>query len=1093
MEGDPDRTKSQKDIMSVCLAVVRGVLTSDQARAAILGRTEPVPVNETLRLPPEILRQAESLGQLPAREQEECLAMFKELYEQPSPAEILDQDQALSRTLVDQRLISPGQAEECLAIQKRLADARAHPLPRLGELLLRKGFLTPGILSASVTVRLPTRPGSGALESRIRKDLESGLPPEVRGFLTDPSNRFARYLRTQLLGKGGAGEVWKAWDMELGRWVALKFLKFEDIEELDRLKREAQTSAKLSHPHIAAVYEIAEAREKTFLVMQYVDGQTLETFPRDNREKLVTIVREVALAIHYAHSRGVIHRDLKPGNIMVDTSGRPFVMDFGLARQIESKRSISGIVLGTPAYMPPEQAVGAPADVRSDVYSLGATLYELLANRPPFRGESVLEILKKVTQEEPTPLAQAPEELRTVVAKCLMKEPSLRYASAWDLAEDLRRWGEGEPILAHPPSVAYRLRKLILKRRAILGVALGGLLLASLVAALLVPRWLSKERELRVERENEARTQKSLDQARPLLDEGRRILERLDRVLMTDDGSPETVRGLAQEAQHQFDRALEIAPGFPDTLLEKARAYQAEGNPEAAMEFCSRAIEASRQFGTAYLQRSRLLLDRYEKLRHSSGPQARQETQAEQSLATRIREDLQEVEAWSKDNQERLFAKGAMAFVNSDYELAARSLQAYSQLVVSDYRGWAWAGHAWLHVPEKEEEAIRALSEAIKYRPRLASIRVFRGFAYLHQAENRKRQGNLRPFVEARDLAAQDFTRATLLDPGSWESRLGMGDAFRDQGEGASAIREYSQAIKLNPGASVAYLRRASLELATGDLEAGSADAEQAVRLHPEDPAGLLSRAALRDAAGDFDRALSDIEGVLEKVPDSAEAYLRRGTIKRHRGDTPGARKDDSRAAQLKPEWAAVYLEQARCWRFEGDLQACLTSLDHALTIDRGDPDLYYDRSLAQLQVGTLDRAAADLRRGLELSPFHPEKFHLRLWLVRMRQNDHARASEELILSSGTPPEKTSTELYPILATFLRGPMREEEFRNLLENNHFSKSDQCVGYYYAAEKAILEGRKEAGMDLFRRCLATRAILEDEYESARQELDRIGKQ
>src|SRR5688572_29031207 len=216
--------------------------------------------------------------------------------------------------------------------------------------------------------------------------------PETHGPLVAAradSGRLGKYVRTEKLGSGGMGEVWKALDTELNRWVALKFLKEEEPAIVARFLREARTSAGLSHPGIAAIYEVGESEGRRFIAMQYVPGRTMDSIPWKNRRLLVSLLRDVARALEHAHKSGVIHRDLKPANLIVQEKGDEWsatILDFGLARPIEGgeRLSKSGEVFGTVPYMSPEQSRGEALDVRADVYSLGATMYELLAGRPPF-------------------------------------------------------------------------------------------------------------------------------------------------------------------------------------------------------------------------------------------------------------------------------------------------------------------------------------------------------------------------------------------------------------------------------------------------------------------------------------------------------------------------------------------------------------------------------------------------------------------------------------------------------------------------------------------------------------------------------------
>ncbi len=272
--------------------------------------------------------------------------------------ESLREDIQFGDLVVAQGLCSRERVDECLDLLKRLALQGIQPLPRLGGLLMQRGYL--GQAADKRTVRINERLADGDAVTKIRVPApgETDLPPEVRTALAEPRNIIGKYIRLKMLGAGGMGEVWKAWDRELRRWVALKFLQHENPQEMARFRLEAQAAAGLNHPGICSVYEVGKHEGRPFIAMQYLEGQTLLTFPRGDRRELIRIVRTVALAVQCAHEAGVIHRDLKPANIMVGPRGDVFVMDFGLAKStsVDSSVSVSGSVVGTPAYMSPEQA-----------------------------------------------------------------------------------------------------------------------------------------------------------------------------------------------------------------------------------------------------------------------------------------------------------------------------------------------------------------------------------------------------------------------------------------------------------------------------------------------------------------------------------------------------------------------------------------------------------------------------------------------------------------------------------------------------------------------------------------------------------------
>jgi len=277
-------------------------------------------------------------------------------------------------------------------------------------------------------------------------------PDEVRRAARDSVNLFGRFVLLRSVARGGFSVIWRAWQSDLRRFVALKFLQ---CDEIARFIREAQIAAKLRHPNIVPIHEVGEHGGRHYLVMEYIEGETLNRL-RLAPDRAVDLIREAAEAIHFAHGRGIVHRDLKPQNIMLDRAGRVWVMDFGVARQLGEGASLTGcgVVLGTPAYMPPEQARGFACDSRSDIYSLGATLYALLAGRAPFQGRTPVDVLALVAAQPAPPLGRlnprVDAALEAVVAKAMDRDPDGRYASAQAFADDLRRWQEGAPVAAAP-------------------------------------------------------------------------------------------------------------------------------------------------------------------------------------------------------------------------------------------------------------------------------------------------------------------------------------------------------------------------------------------------------------------------------------------------------------------------------------------------------------------------------------------------------------------------------------------------------------------------------------------------------------------
>lgn len=347
------------------------------------------------------------------------------------------------------------------------------------------------------------RTGSGGARSFTPT---KAAPKEVQEAAKDAQRIFGKYVLVKELGRGGAGVVYKAWDTTLAQYVALKFIRDQDMgdtstttgsQAVTDFQREARMSAKLRHPNIIRIYELGCMSDRYYLSMDYIEGGSLfevihdgkdrntdTTFGKDPK-KFLEMMRKICEAVDSAHKHDppVIHRDIKPHNVLVATNGTPYVVDFGLAKEVDitstQQNTMTGVVKGTPSYMAPEQAEGRnkEVDARTDVYSLGAVLYELITGRPPFQGGSVREVLNAICTRLPDRPNEAiaksliekpegplrprpvPKPLETICMKALEKASADRYQSAKDLADDLGRFLKDEDILAQEPSLYRRLRR----------------------------------------------------------------------------------------------------------------------------------------------------------------------------------------------------------------------------------------------------------------------------------------------------------------------------------------------------------------------------------------------------------------------------------------------------------------------------------------------------------------------------------------------------------------------------------------------------------------------------------------------------------
>jgi serine/threonine protein kinase len=423
---------------------------------------------------------------------------------------------------------------------------------------------------------------------------------------------FGDYELLQELGQGGMGVVYRARQKSLNRQLALKMVRAGQFAtEADRLRfrHEAEVVAGLDHPHIVSIYEVGEAEEQQFFSMKLIEGGSLAdrivsnpgpAASKEAQRQAAELIVQVARAVHHAHQHGILHRDLKPGNILLDSSGAAHVTDFGLAKRLQELNpkevprgtqaampalTQSGAIVGTPGYMAPEQAAGQKGlSTAVDTYSLGAILYELLTGRPPFQGPTPLDILLQVLDREPEPLhrlnPQLDRDLETICLKCLEKGPEQRYPSAEALARDLERWLAGEPVQARRAAPWERLLKWSKRRPA--AASLVGVSAAAVLALLILSGSLWQNAELRaaaVQSLDEAETK--IRQADDEIKVKRTEIKVKDQEIQIKKGELDKLRRSVQEEKRKADKVRDLAQGirFDADMQFAHAAWHAEDLP----------------------------------------------------------------------------------------------------------------------------------------------------------------------------------------------------------------------------------------------------------------------------------------------------------------------------------------------------------------------------------------------------------------------------------------------------------------------------------------------------------------------------------
>jgi serine/threonine protein kinase/Tfp pilus assembly protein PilF len=670
---------------------------------------------------------------------------------------------------------------------------------------------------------------------------------------------FGDYELLEEIGRGGQGVVYRARQKSLNRTVALKVIglgQWSSTPHLKRFRRDAEAAASLEHPQIVPIYEVGERDGSCYFSMKFVEGGQLDEVvkrePMSTRRAAELLVK-IARTVHFAHEHGILHRDIKPGNILLDRHGEPHLTDFGLARLIEQESTVTNSfdVLGTPSYMSPEQAAGRAKELTAaaDVYSLGAVFYQMLTGEPPFAGGTTYETIRMVLESEPrNPQVRNPQvdvDLATICLKCLEKDPQRRYATALALAEDLERWLRHEPIRARRTGLLIRGRKW-LQRNPTTAVSVASL--AGLVAAVGVIIWKS-------------------DLFRPPPTTGIAVLPFEN--LSEDKGNTYLAEGIQDEILTRLSKIADLkvisristqhyksAPGnLPEIAKQLGVAHILEGSVQkngGAVRVNVQLIKAANN--------SHLWADTFDrKLTDIFSVESEiAKVIADQLRAKLTGQEEQVITAKATENPEA-------------YDAYLRGL-AYT-LRPSDLPGNYLAAQKYLR-------------EAVKVDPKFALawalLSYVDAYAYL--------TANLQPTIALREEARQAAETALTLEPN-------LGEALHAKGyyhyaclkDYDTAATYFEQARQLLPNNSQILESMAYLARRRGDWDQSESYFNEAERLDPRNVTLLEGHESSYLMLHRFPEALRKLDQVLDIVPDDMDNIAQKALIAQAEGDLPRA------------------------------------------------------------------------------------------------------------------------------------------------------------------------------------------------------------
>ncbi|MGB7063277.1 MAG: protein kinase [Candidatus Zixiibacteriota bacterium] len=808
----------------------------------------------------------------------------------------------------------------------------------------------------------------------------------------------SHYRVVRKLGEGGMGEVYLAQDTKLNRQVALKFLSEQFASDQSfkaRFKREAQAAAALNHPNIITIHEVAEHQDRPFIAMELVEGESLkELIERKDLsiDRVTDLGIQISQGLAKAHQAGIIHRDVKPQNILIDKDGRARICDFGLAKlRREVMLTRTGTTVGTVAYMSPEQGQGKEVDQRSDIFSLGVVLYEMVTGQLPFKGEHEAAIVYSIVNDTPEPLARykagVPEELQKIVEKALRKDAETRYQSSADLTADLRELRRQSTTAA---TLSSRSALGLGKGKRSWAVPIVGVILLVAIVAVVAFLW-----------------------------SGRRDMP--------------VVPGGEMTARTSWKNSIAVLP-FRDFSPDKDQEYFCDGMTDAIIGKLS-GLENLKVISMSSVMRFRDPERDIKEIGRELGVAAVLEGSIQKEDST-IRLSSQLVNAangahlWSETYDRELESVFAIqdeisqAIVNVlRIRLLGDDRTAFAKRHTDNLEAYnAYAQGRFLWNKRTEENLTRAIGyfeRAVQLDPDYALA-----YAGLADAYNVLPSNVGTPVEEVLPQAKEAAGKALELDDKLGEAHASMGLALKLEGDLEGAEKEYLQAIQLNPAYAYAHYWYAMLLGEMGKREEGLRELERAFELDPLSVVILVYLASTRWESGDSLQALELIQRALEIEPTRMATYSVYGSGLRASGRLEDAVRIYQEAIQIDSTYAHAYSRLCYTYNQMGNLDKALDAANNYVRSLPDEPDAYDTRGDIYAYNGKLDQAIENYRKALEVNPgFGASLQNLVAAYLFKREYDKADAIIREALSSDDQNARAGARTYLAFIPMFQGKL----------------------------------------------------------------------